>query len=173
MKFLFVAKQQKNAAAFLETLQAVVQRGHDVTVAVQERDEERDRRLELQIASPRFRVVPCPAARMDEWSAVAPVVRRLRDCLHILQPAYAQSPPLQGRIFDKVCPELARARRRPRGAPRRRLRHPGPAPAPARVGAPPGRARHADVESLRRIPALGKARRRPRVTAGAFRVRAG
>jgi FkbM family methyltransferase len=107
MKFLFVAKQQKNTAAFLDTLQALVQRGHEVTVAVQERDEERDRRLEQQIDSVRFKVVPCPSARIDEWSAVAPVVRRLRDCVHILQPAFADSPALQLRILDRLRQELA------------------------------------------------------------------
>lgn len=107
MKLLLVAKQQRNASAFLETLQSLVARGHDVTVAVQERDDARDQRLVRQVESSRFRVVPCPAARLDTWSPVAPVVRRLRDCLHILQPPFADSPALQLRIFDKLRQELA------------------------------------------------------------------
>ena len=106
MKFLLVAKQQRNASAFLGALQGLVARGHDVTVAVQERDEARDRRLAQQVASERFRVVPCPSARIDEWGAVAPVERRLRDCLHILQPPFAGSSALQVRIFDKLRQEL-------------------------------------------------------------------
>ncbi len=107
MKFLFVAKQQKNAEAFLATLKAVVERGHDVTIAVQEWDDERDRRFEEAINSPRLTVLPCPSARMDEWRDVAPVVRRLRDAVHILQPAFAESSVLRLRILDKVRQELA------------------------------------------------------------------
>ena len=106
MKFLFVAKQQRNAAAYFDTLQGLVQRGHQVTVAVQERDEARDRQLADRIESERFTVVPCPAARIDEWGAVAPVVRRLRDCLHFLRPPLADSAALQTRVFDKLRQEL-------------------------------------------------------------------
>ena len=106
MKFLLVAKQQKNSTAFLETLQSLVDRGHHVTVAVQERDDARDRQLEQQVDSARFKVIPCPAARIDEWGPVAPVVRRLRDCIHFLRPAFAGSPALQARVFDKLRQEL-------------------------------------------------------------------
>ncbi|MBI4485358.1 MAG: hypothetical protein HY655_05050, partial [Acidobacteria bacterium] len=56
MKFLLVAKQEKNVEAYLETLQCLAERGHEVAVTVQERDDERDRRLAQQIVSPRFRV---------------------------------------------------------------------------------------------------------------------
>lgn len=106
MKFLFVAKQQRNAAAYFDTLHGLVQRGHQVTVAVQERDEARDRQLAERINSDRFTVVPCPAARIDEWGAVGPVVRRLRDCLHFLRPPLADSPALQMRVFDRLRQEL-------------------------------------------------------------------
>ncbi len=107
MKFLFVAKQPRNAAAYFDTLHGLVQRGHRVTVAVQERDEARDRQLADRIDSDRFTVVPCPAARIDEWGAVAPVVRRLRDSLHFLRPPLADSAALQTRVFDKLRQELA------------------------------------------------------------------
>ncbi len=107
MKFLFVAKQQKNAEAFLATLKAVIERGHDVTIAVQEWDDERDRRFEEAINSPRLKVLPCPSARMDEWRDVAPLVRRLRDSVHILQPAFTESSVLRLRILDKLRQELA------------------------------------------------------------------
>ena len=106
MKFLFVAKQQKNAEAFLPTLKALVERSHDVTIGVQEWDEERDRRFEQAIDSPRFKVLPCPSSRMDEWTDVAPLVRRLRDCVHILQPAFADADVLRFRIVDKLREEL-------------------------------------------------------------------
>ncbi len=107
MKFLFVAKQQKNAEAFLATLKAIIERGHDVTIAVQEWDDQRDRRFEEAINSPRLKVLPCPSSRMDEWSDVAPVVRRLRDSVHILQPAFTESAVLRLRILDKLRQELA------------------------------------------------------------------
>src|SRR5688500_3421361 len=106
MRFLFVAKQQRNASAFLETLRGLVERGHDVIVGVQERDDARDRRLAQQVGSERFSVVACPAARIDEWSRIAPVAGRLRDCLHILQQPFAASPALQLRIADKLRQEL-------------------------------------------------------------------
>ena len=109
MKFLLVAKQQNNVAAFLETMRSLVERGHDVTVAVQERDEARDQRLEQQVASPRFRMVPCPSGRLDEWSQQAQLVRRLRDYCHLLQPSFADSSALQTRISDQVCQELGLA----------------------------------------------------------------
>jgi FkbM family methyltransferase len=107
VKFLFVAKQQKNADAFRATLKAIVERGHDVTIAIQEWDEQRDRRLESEINSERFHVLPCPSARMDEWGQIAPVVRRLRDCLHIVQPAFAESDVLRLRIVGKLREELS------------------------------------------------------------------
>jgi FkbM family methyltransferase len=106
MKFLLVAKQEKNAAAFLETLGCLVERGHQVTIAVQEHDEARNQRLAAQIPSERFCVVPCPAARMDEWASVAPLVRRLRDCIQYLRPPFAASSVLQTRMFHKLRQEL-------------------------------------------------------------------
>jgi len=102
MKFLLVAKQEKNVEAYLATLGSLVERGHDVAVAIQERDEARDRRIAQQIVSPRFRVVPCPAARVDEWASVAALVRRLRDCLQFLTPPFAGASAVQRRIFVKL-----------------------------------------------------------------------
>ncbi|OFW04156.1 MAG: hypothetical protein A3I61_09210 [Acidobacteria bacterium RIFCSPLOWO2_02_FULL_68_18] len=106
MKFLLVAKQEKNVDAYLGTLRCLVERGHAVAVAVQERDEARDRRLAEQIASPRFRVVACPSARVDEWAPVARLVRRLRDCVHFLRPPFDGAAPLRRRVFLKFCREL-------------------------------------------------------------------
>ncbi|MBI4485640.1 MAG: hypothetical protein HY655_06475, partial [Acidobacteria bacterium] len=106
MKFLLVAKQEKNVEAYLDTLRCLVERGHDVSVAVQERDTARDQRLAQQIASPLFRVVACPSARVDEWASLAPLVRRLRDCLHFLTPPFAGASAVQTRIFVKLRQEL-------------------------------------------------------------------
>lgn len=106
MKFVFVAKQEKNAAAFLETLRLLIERGHHVTLAIQERDEERDRRVARQIDSDRFSVVPCPSVRTDEWARVAPLVRRLRDCVQYLKPPFRTSDALQTRIVHKLRQEF-------------------------------------------------------------------
>jgi FkbM family methyltransferase len=106
MKFLFVAKQEKNAAAFLEALRCLVERGHDVTLSIQERDEQRDLRLASRIPSTRFRVAPCPPSRIDEWARVAPLIRRLRDAAHYLRPPFVESSALHERIFHKLRQEL-------------------------------------------------------------------
>jgi hypothetical protein len=107
MKFLLVAKQEKNALAFIETIRCLVERGHDVTVAVQERDDERDQRLAWQIGSDRFHVVRCPSARIDEWAPVASLIRRLRDGLQYLRPPFAEARALRARIFHKLRQEFA------------------------------------------------------------------
>ncbi|MBI4266015.1 MAG: hypothetical protein HY657_16695 [Acidobacteria bacterium] len=106
MRFLLVAKQEKNVAAYLETLRCLTARGHDVTVAVQERDDARDRRLEAVVGSERFRMVPCPPDRIDVWAEHAALVRRLRDCLQYLRPPFKESRALQTRVFQKLQGEL-------------------------------------------------------------------
>jgi len=106
MKFLLVAKQEKNAAAFLDALRCLIERGHSVTLSIQERDETRDQRLRQQIPSDRFAVVPCPPARLDEWTPIAPLVRRLRDCLQYARPEWASAAALQTRIASKLRQEL-------------------------------------------------------------------
>ena len=65
MRFLSVATLETNAEAYLETLQSLVTRGHEMVVAVQERDVARDSRLAERIVAPRFRVVGCSSARVD------------------------------------------------------------------------------------------------------------
>ena len=106
MKFLFVAKQEKNAITFLDTLRVLIERGHSVTLAVQERDAQRDERLAASIPSDRFAVVPAPIARTDEWAGTASLVRRLRDCAQYLRPPFTESTALQTRIFQKLRQEL-------------------------------------------------------------------
>jgi len=106
MKFVFVAKQKKNVEAYADTLRCLVTRGHEVTVTVQEPDEDRDRRLAQSIDSPRFHIAACPSARADEWAEVAPLVRRLRDLMHFLRPPFTAAPPLQTRIAAKLLQEL-------------------------------------------------------------------
>jgi len=108
MRFVFIAKQEKNVEAFLEMLRCLAERGHDVAVAIQERDDARDRRLAQELPAG-LRVVACPSARVDEWAPIAPLVRRLRDCLHFLRPPFDRAPALQARIVHKLRQELGLA----------------------------------------------------------------
>ena len=54
MRFLFIAKQKKNVDTFETTIAELLVRGHEVTLAIQQRDVERDRRLIERFGSQRF-----------------------------------------------------------------------------------------------------------------------
>jgi FkbM family methyltransferase len=106
MRFLFVAKQKKVAEAFVETLRALIDRGHSVTLAVQEHDEKRSERFEAAIGHPRFTVVPCPEVRSDDWADVASLLRRLRDCVHYLRPPLRGAVKLRARVLNRLRQDL-------------------------------------------------------------------
>ena len=106
MKILLVVKQKKNIDTFLTTITELLDRGHAVTVAVQERDENRDRKLTDKIDDRRFRIVWCPPLRTDAWNGVAPLLRSLRDCVHYLKPELRQAVKLQTRTVQKLRQEL-------------------------------------------------------------------
>ncbi|MEQ1575926.1 MAG: hypothetical protein ABL993_16955, partial [Vicinamibacterales bacterium] len=118
MRFLLVVKQKKNVEAFLGTLRCLVERGHSVTLAVQERDEKRDERLAAAIDEARFTVVRCAEVRSDDWTGVASLLRRLRDSVHYLRPQMRSATKLRARAierlrqdlrFDAETPSLARS----------------------------------------------------------------
>ena len=102
MRFLFVAKQKKVVEAFLPMLGCVVERGHSVTLAVQEHDDKRSRQFEEAVNSARFSVVPAPEVRTDQWGDVASVIRRLRDCVHYLQPPLHGAVKLRTRVLSRL-----------------------------------------------------------------------
>jgi FkbM family methyltransferase len=106
MKFLLVVRQQRNAGTFMPTLRLLVERGHEVVLAIQEADDDRDRRLETGVASDRFAVVAAPIARTDEWAPAAGLLRRLRDAAHYLRPEMRGAVKLQARMIEKVHQEL-------------------------------------------------------------------
>jgi FkbM family methyltransferase len=106
MRFLLVVKQKRNVDTFLGTLQCLVDRGHTVTLAIQERDEKTEARANLTIHDPAFRVTTCPAVRTDEWSETANLVRRLRDCVHYLKPAMRAATKLRARIIHRLRQDL-------------------------------------------------------------------
>ena len=107
MRFLLVVKQSRNALTFLDTLDALVERGHTVTLAVQERDAGRNEALAAGRDPQRFSVVPCPDARMDVWADTSELIRRVRDYVHYLQPAMAGAAKLRARVFQKLRQDLA------------------------------------------------------------------
>jgi hypothetical protein len=63
MRVLFVAKQKKVVEAFLATLTCLVDRGHSVTLAIQEHDDKRSRQFEEAVNSARFS--SCPPRGQD------------------------------------------------------------------------------------------------------------
>jgi FkbM family methyltransferase len=106
MKLLFIAKQKKNVDTFDTTIVALLARGHTVTLALQERDPERDRRLTERFANERFTLVSCPEQRGDDWRVSAPLVRSARDWAQYYQPPYAQAAKLHRRALTRLLKEL-------------------------------------------------------------------
>ena len=106
MRFLLVVKQKRNVDAFLGPMQCLVERGHSVTLAIQERDEKTEARINLSISHPAFRVTTCPAVRTDQWNELASIVRRLRDCVHYLKPSMRSATKLRARIIHRLRQDL-------------------------------------------------------------------
>ncbi len=106
MRFLLVVKQKRNADAFVGTMRALVERGHSVALAIQDTDEKRDERLAATLQDGGIESVRCPSARLDAWSDVAAVVRRLRDAVHYLRPAMQSAGKLRARAFDRLRQDL-------------------------------------------------------------------
>jgi FkbM family methyltransferase len=106
MRFLVVVKQKKNVDTFLDTIRALIGRGHAVTLAVQERHDTRVEQLAADLVSPGFSLVPGPMVRTDEWAETAPLLRSLGDCLHYRQPPLQGAQKLQARTIDKLREEL-------------------------------------------------------------------
>ena len=102
MHFLLVLRQNKNLEAFLGVVRSLLDRGHRVTVAVQEWDDARDERVVEALQSERFAMVPCPPARLDGWASAATLIRSLRDCAHYLHPSLRGATKLQGRTVEKL-----------------------------------------------------------------------
>lgn len=106
MRILFVAKQKKNVDTFAGTIRALLERGHHVTLTVQEGHEQRNDWIGRDGPFPGFTVVRGPAARTDEWAEAALLLRSLRDCAHYLQPALRAAIKLQTRSVKKLSEDL-------------------------------------------------------------------
>jgi FkbM family methyltransferase len=95
MHILFALRQKKNVDTFLGTLRQLAARGHTVTLTVQ--DDGSLTRLAPELESMGVRVVRGPSMRADAWTDVAPLLRRMRDCVHYVQPALHGARKLQRR----------------------------------------------------------------------------
>jgi len=106
MKFLVIAKQKKNVDTFEGVLGELLALGHEVTLAIQQRDPERDARLAERLRHERFSLVPCPDERTDGWRAAAPLVRTVRDWAQYTRPAYRTASKLHRRAVERLFREL-------------------------------------------------------------------
>src|SRR6185295_272165 len=106
MKFLVIAKQKKNVDTFEGVLGELLALGHEVTLAIQQRDPERDGRLAERLRHERFALVPCPDERTDRWRAAAPLVRTVRDWAQYTRPAYRTASKLHRRAVERLFREI-------------------------------------------------------------------
>ena len=106
MKFLVIAKQKKNVDTFEAVLGELLALGHEVTLAIQQRDPERDSRLAERLRHERFALVSCPDERTDAWRAAAPLVRTARDWAQYTRPAYQTASKLHRRAVERLFREL-------------------------------------------------------------------
>ena len=106
MRFLLVVKQRRNAEALLGTLRCLVDRGHSVALAIQDRDDKRDERFAVSTAEAGVTLVRSPDVRIDDWAGDASLLRRLRDCVHYLRPPLRPAAKLRGRMIDRLRQDL-------------------------------------------------------------------
>ena len=106
MKFLVIAKQKKNVDTFETVLGELLALGHEVTLAIQQRDPERDSRLAERLRHERFALVPCPDERTDAWRAAAPLVRTVRDWAQYTKAPYRTASKLHRRAVERLFREI-------------------------------------------------------------------
>ena len=106
MKFLVIAKQKKNVDTFEGVIASLLAAGHAVTLAVQQRDPERDERLAERLRAPGFELTACPEDRGDAWRSAAPLIRSTRDWAQYTRPAYRHAGKLHRRAVERLFREL-------------------------------------------------------------------
>lgn len=124
MRFLLIVKQKKNVDAFEDVVSRLLDAGHEVRLAIQERIEH-DRLDGVAARFPQagFELVACPEGRGDEWRAAAPLVRTARDWVQYLRTPYRQAAKLRARAARRLARELGI--RGPEGPPPRLDAAPG------------------------------------------------
>ena len=99
MKLLLSFRHRKAVEPFVDLVQALCGRGHEVTIATHERDE----KVPLLFSqAPALAFVTLPDGRRDEWSDVAELARHTRDVGQYLAEPYRDASKLRYRVFDRL-----------------------------------------------------------------------
>jgi len=106
MKFLFIVKQKKNVDTFQDVIERLLAGGHAVTLAIQDRSNERDRVLLERFSTSGFEVVGCPDDRGDAWRMSAPLLRAFHDWAQYLREPYRHASKLRQRAAERLTREL-------------------------------------------------------------------
>jgi hypothetical protein len=104
MKFLIAFRQRKAVEPFVDFVERLVDRGHEVTIAVHERDE----KVRSLFGQPdRLAFVTLPDGRRDAWADTADLARHVRDVAQYLREPYRDASKLRRRVFDRLLKRLA------------------------------------------------------------------
>jgi len=105
-RFLFAVASPEFLRYFDSTMEALVQRGHHVSVAVNWLRERKKARLDELIDEPRIEVAGVIPKRGDLWTPLARAVRGTMDFVRYLDPRFAEAPALRARMVRKSLPAL-------------------------------------------------------------------
>ncbi|HEY3158459.1 MAG TPA: hypothetical protein VGJ78_05810 [Vicinamibacterales bacterium] len=105
-RFLFAVSSPEFLRYFDSTMEALVQRGHHVSVAVNWLRERKKARLDELILEPRIEVAGVIPKRGDLWTPLARAVRGTMDFARYLDPRFAEAPALRARMVRKSLPTL-------------------------------------------------------------------
>src|SRR6266850_1603 len=106
VRFLFAVSSPEFLRYFDSTMEALVQRGHHVSVAVNWLRERKKARLDDLINEPRIEVAGVIPKRGDLWTPLARAVRGTMDFIRYLDPRFAEAPALRARMVRKSLPTL-------------------------------------------------------------------
>ena len=105
-RFLFAVSSPEFLRYFDSTMEALVQRGHQVSVAVNWLRERKKARLDELISDARIDVAGVIPKRGDLWTPFARAVRGTMDFVRYLDPRFAEAPALRARMVRKSLPTL-------------------------------------------------------------------
>ena len=107
VRLLLVMSSPEFLRYYDSTIRLLAERGHHVTIAVNQIKERKQARLDgLDEAGERVRVIGVAPTRHDLWTRLAKAIRGTQDFVRYLHPRYADAPVLRARIKRKVLPGL-------------------------------------------------------------------
>ena len=104
VRFLFAVSSPEFLRYFDSTMEALVQRGHHVSVAVNWLRERKKARLDELISDPRIEVIGVIPKRGDFWTPLGRAVRGTMDFIRYLDPRFSDAPALRARMVRKSLP---------------------------------------------------------------------